>query len=56
MPDPPALKRAVTFIDGQNLFYAAKEAFGYSFPNYDVFALSQAVCRTCDCALLQARF
>ena len=35
MPSEPPLKRAFVFVDGQNLFHAAKEAFGYSFPNYD---------------------
>ena len=35
MPVEPTTKRAVVFFDGQNLFYAAKEAFGYSYPNYD---------------------
>ena len=39
MASEPAIKRAVAFVDGQNLFYAAKIAFGYSFPNYDVRAL-----------------
>jgi hypothetical protein len=33
----PPVKRAFVFIDGQNLFHAAKEAFGYSYPNYDVY-------------------
>ena len=56
MPEIPAVKRAVTFIDGQNLFYSAKEAFGYTFPNYDVTALSAAVCRQCGCTLAQVRF
>lgn len=28
-------KKVVVFIDGQNLFYAIKEAFGYSYPNYN---------------------
>ncbi len=36
----PATKRAVAFIDGQNLFHAAREAFGYTYPNYDVMALA----------------
>ncbi len=40
----PALKRAVAFIDGQNLFFAAREAFGYTYPNYDVLALAENVC------------
>lgn len=37
-------KRAMAFTDGQNLFNAAKEAFGYPYPNYDVLKLAQAVC------------
>jgi uncharacterized LabA/DUF88 family protein len=36
--------RAVSFIDGQNLYYGAKEAFGYSYPNYDVKALAEKIC------------
>jgi hypothetical protein len=39
MPQEPQRKRVVSFIDGQNLFYAAREAFGYTYPNYDVSAL-----------------
>jgi len=35
VPPEPTIKRAVAFIDGQNLFYAAKKAFGYQYPNYD---------------------
>jgi len=27
----PAAKRVIGFIDGQNLFYAARQAFGYSY-------------------------
>ncbi|MAG35147.1 MAG: NYN domain-containing protein [Dehalococcoidia bacterium] len=45
MPSEPSTKRAHVFVDGQNLFHAAKEAFGYSYPNYDVLALAQAVCQ-----------
>lgn len=44
MPPEPSMKRAVAFIDGQNLFHAAREAFGYTYPNYDVKVLSQALC------------
>jgi len=40
----PAVKRAYAFFAGQNLFYAAKKAFGYSYPNYDPCALAHAVC------------
>jgi len=45
MPPEPTIKRAYAFVDGQNLFYASKEAFGYSYPNYDPLALANALCR-----------
>lgn len=44
MPKEPQNKRVYSFIDGQNLFYAAKEAFGYGYPNYDPKKLSQSIC------------
>lgn len=56
MPPEPVVKRAVTFIDGQNLFHAAREAFGYIYPNYDVLSLSQAICQTASWTLTQVRF
>ena len=40
----PENKRVFVFVDGQNLFYQAKEAFGYQYPNYDISKLAQAVC------------
>jgi len=40
----PAIKRAIAFFDGQNLFHQAKNAFGYPYPNYDVKKLSESVC------------
>lgn len=43
MPTEPTNKRVVAFVDGQALYHAAREAFGYTFPNYDVTKLSQAV-------------
>lgn len=46
MPVEPAIRRTIAFFDGQNLFYAAKYAFGYAWPNYDPLKLAQAVCRT----------
>lgn len=36
--------RAFFFFDGQNLFHAAKAAFGYTFPNYDPAKLSKHLC------------
>lgn len=52
----PAIKKAIVFIDGQNLFYAAKEAFGYHYPNYDVLALANTVCKQKSWTLKQVRF
>lgn len=40
----PGVKRTIAFVDGQNLFYAVKNAFGYSFPNYDPQALAKSIC------------
>lgn len=44
MPREPTTKRAVSFIDGQNLFRHAKDAFGHYHPNYDPWRLAEAVC------------
>lgn len=43
MPAEPQVKRAAAFVDGQNLFYAVKNAFGYAYPNYDVDCLCRRV-------------
>src|SRR3972149_7071273 len=56
MPPEPALKRAVAFFDGQNLFHASKRAFGYTFPNYGVLELAQTVCQSQNWSLLETRF
>jgi hypothetical protein len=39
----PDLKRLFVFVDGQNLFHAARSSFGIREPNYDVRALSELV-------------
>ena len=44
MRPEPRVKRAVSFIDGQNLYRHAKSAFGHHHPNYDPIKLSEAVC------------
>ena len=44
MPAEPDIKRAVSFIDGQNLYRHAKDAFGHHHPNYDPFKLADTVC------------
>jgi hypothetical protein len=56
MPPEPTTKRTVVFIDGQNLFHAAREAFGYTHPNYDVPALAAAICTRQGWQLDQVRF
>ena len=56
MPAEPAVKRAIAFIDGQNLFRCSKTAFGYTFPNYDVQALADDVCQQHGWQLLETRF
>jgi uncharacterized LabA/DUF88 family protein len=56
MPTEPATKRAVAFIDGQNLFYAVKYAFGYSFPNYEISVLAETVCAGQGWTLSAIRF
>ena len=56
MATEPASKRAAAFFDGQNLFYAAKSAFGYSWPNYDPLKLAQTVCNSNGWTLTQTNF
>lgn len=40
----PAVKNAIAFIDGQNLYRHAKDAFGHHHPNYHPIKLHTAVC------------
>ncbi len=56
MATAPATKRTIVFIDGQNLFHAAREAFGYTYPNYDALALAERICAGQDWRLVQTRF
>lgn len=56
MPPEPPLKRTVAFVDGQNLFHASREAFGYTYPNYDPVALAANVCAVFGWTLVQVRF
>jgi uncharacterized LabA/DUF88 family protein len=44
MATEPAVKRAVAFFDGQNLFRHAMAAFGHYHPNYDPNKLFNAIC------------
>lgn len=56
MPPEPAVKRCIAFFDGQNLFHNAKQAFGYTYPNYDPLVLASNVCVAQGWTLAQARF
>lgn len=51
----PPTKRAVAFIDAQNLFHAAKEAFGYRHPNFDPLKLAARVCEAHRWELAETR-
>ena len=55
-PSSPAERFAIAFVDGQNLYHCAKEAFGYEHPNYDVGKLAAAVCLASGWKLTQVRF
>ena len=46
MPKEPDVKRTYVFIDGQNLFHAVKDAFGYSYPNYNPKVLAHEICNS----------
>lgn len=52
----PPTKRTIAFVDGQNLFYAARQAFGYTYPNYDIAALVAKVCVQQNWSLSETRF
>lgn len=56
MPSEPEVKRTVVFVDGQNLFHATREAFGYTYPNSDVRALAERICAGRGWQLAQVRF
>jgi hypothetical protein len=56
VPPEPARKCAVAFIDGQNLYHSVREAFGYTYPNYDIRALSGNICLSKGWDLRQVRF
>ncbi|MBI3530615.1 MAG: NYN domain-containing protein [Betaproteobacteria bacterium] len=56
MPTEPQVKRAIAFIDGQNLFHAVRAAFGHTYPNFDVKALAQSICAVRGWQLDQVRF
>ena len=52
----PPTKRAVAFFDGQNLFHASREAFGYTYPNYCPLRLASHVCSESGWSMQGIRF
>ena len=56
MAREPEIKRAMVFIDGQNLFHAAKKRFGSRWPDYDVIKLSRYVCDLHRWTLVRTHF
>lgn len=56
MPAEPTLKRTIAFVDGQNLFYAAKKAYGYPYPNYDPKKLAEYIASAHGWTLVETFF
>lgn len=56
MPSEASPKRAVAFVDGQNLYHAVREALGYTYSNYDIHALAQRIYQSRGWDLVQVRF
>ena len=54
--DEPRVKRVIAFLDGQKLFHAVREAFGYSYPNYDARKLVERVCANKGWIVEEVRF
>ena len=52
----PSPKRAIVLLDGQNLYHAARHAFGYTYPNFDPIALASAVSNAHGWELAEVRF
>ena len=48
MPAEPAIKRAIAFVDGQNLFHNARNAFGYNQDRWIKIASAFPVSPTCS--------
>ena len=56
VPAEPTLKRTIAFVDGQNLFYAAKKAYGYPYPNYDPKKLAEYIASAHGWTLVETFF
>ncbi len=56
MPQEPSIKSAIAFIDGQNLFHAVNECFGYRYPNFDLKKLVETVANENGFKVKEIRF
>ena len=56
MPVEPGVRRVIAFVDGQNLFHAAKKAFGSRFPDSNPKALAERICADRGWTLSQTFF
>ncbi len=56
MRSEPSIKRTIAFFDGQNIFHAAREAFGYQSPNYEPQKLTSHICDSYNWKLEKIRF
>lgn len=60
MPSEPNPKRVIAYIDGQNLWRCAKNAYGntspYTYPSYDIRKLCMAICLQNGWNLFQIKF
>lgn len=52
----PVIKKTIVFVDGQSLFHATKEAFGYPYPNFDIKLLSDKICAAQHWSMRETRF
>lgn len=56
MLQQPSLRRTIVFVDAQNLYGAARTAFGRQLPDYDPVALAELLCKREHWQLAQVRF
>jgi len=56
MPNEPRLKRVNAYVDGQNLFHAARALFGATYPDFDPRCLADRICLAQGWELAAVRF
>ncbi len=56
MTAEPRKKKTLVLFDGQNLFNAVKDCFGYHYPNYNPLTLAQVITQNRGWQLAETRF